>query len=352
MLWDMTNSLADAKGLRRACALLGTLFAIVLVAGLLAPSGEAAWPGREGAVVYRSLERTVGGEGWQPAGLSQIGLGVFGTGDQTSADASDRDPQVSPDGRLIVFSRGIEPDEKGLPTRSAIFIVQSDGDGLRQLTGPSPASNDIEPTFAASGRRILFVRLGDETARGSNQGDICSVDLNGQGLRRITSGHAADRSPAVSPSGRQLVFSRSGYRLRGGREASAQHIFSARLDGSHLRDLTPKLEAEAAASDPDFSPSGRVIAFSVGAFAGANIFTMRPNGSHLRRLTDRTHRVLHGYGYGEPAFSPAGGELFAVATNAYNTDLARIDLSDPDNPHRISSVPGDQPVWAPASSMR
>jgi Tol biopolymer transport system component len=327
------------------------ILAFLLVAATFAARTEAAWPGREGTIFYRGLEPGFESEGWNPTGLSKIGLGAFGTTSQLTSDSDDAVPQVSPDGGLIVLTRGIKPNENEYPTARAIFVMRRDGSGLRQLTSPPPTASDREPTFSASGRRVFFVRLGDETVRGTNHGDIYSVDLNGGELRQITSGTAADFSPAVSPRGRQLVFSRSGWRLANGQRAGSQHIFSIRPDGSRLRDLTPKLEPGAAAVDPDFGPSGRTIAFAIGYRSDSDIFTMRPNGARLKRLTGRrTQPVLHGYGYGEPAFSPAGGRLIAVAINIYNTELARIDLDDPNHPSRLHA--GDQPVWAPAPRGR
>jgi Tol biopolymer transport system component len=326
------------------------ILAFLLVAVVCAGRTEAAWPGREGTILYRGLEPGFESEGWNPTGLSKIGLGAFGTPSQFTTDPDDADPQVSPDGRLIVFTRGIEPNENGFPTARAIFIMSREGTGLRPLTSPPPATSDREPTFSASGRKVFFVRLGDETVPGTNHGDIYSVDLNDEELRQRTSGTAADFSPAVSPRGGQLVFSRSGWRLANGERASSRHIFSIRLEGSHLRDLTPKLVGKPAA-DPDFSPDGRTIAFGIGYRSDSDIFAMRPNGAHLKRLTGRrTRAVLHAYGYSEPAFSPAGGRLFAVAINAYNTELARIDLDDPDHPSRLRA--GDQPVWGPALRRR
>jgi len=330
------------------CALC--VAALLLAAALPAIPAEAAWPGREGAVLYRGLEPGFESEGWEPVGLSQTGLGVFQIKDRVTTDPGDQDPQVSPNGRLVVFARGVEANEYGGVTARAIFVMRRDGSQLRQLTRPHPASSDLEPTFDASGQRVLFVRVGDETVRGTSRGDIYSVNLAGQDLQQLTSGPAADSSPAASPRGRQVVFVRRGWQLPGGGRSNLQHLFSMRPDGSRLRDLMPRLNPRAAAADPDFSPDGRIIAFTISGGL-SDIFTMRANGARLRRLTGRNrHAVLHAYGYSEPAFSPAGGRLFAVAKNIYNTDLARIDLAHPDHPDRLSS--GDQPVWAPAARGR
>jgi Tol biopolymer transport system component len=286
-------------------------------------------------VLFRALEPGFESEGWQPTGLARLGVGVFGADSELSSDTSDQNPQSSPDGRMVVFSRGVDPGPQGFPTASAIFLMHRDGTGLRRLAESGPASRGAEPAFSASGREVLF----------TYRGDLYSFGLGQPTLRRITSGPASDRSPAASPGGRQIVFSRTA----GG--AGAGHIFSIRPNGSSLRDLTPGLAPQAAASDPDFSPDGRVIAFAIGDRSQSDVFTIRANGARLQRLTGRRRGpVLHGYSYGEPVFSPAGGSLFAVAVNAYNIDLARIVLRDPDSPHRL--LAGEQPVWAPAPRGR
>jgi Tol biopolymer transport system component len=111
--------------------------------------------------------------------------------------------------------------------------------------------------------------------------------------------------------------------------------------------------------DPDFSPSGKAIAFATnGNNLRGDIFTMRADGGALRRLTNRlTHyRRHHGdrrfprpYGYTNPAFSPAGDAILAVARSGTSPRLARIRLADPDHPHVFgTSLLGSAPAWAPA----
>ncbi len=325
-----------------ACLLLA-----VLVMAAPVPSAGAAWPGRDGTVLYRDLDPGPEAEGWEASGLARFTPRPISRR-TISTDPSDAAPQASPDGRLIVFSRGIEPGPDSYPTASAIFVMDADSGAPRQLTRPGPDTDDLEPSFDASGHRVLFVRLGDETVRGTNQGDIMSVDLQGLDLRALTSGPAADRSPAASPRGRQIVFVRARAPLPGGGVANATHVFSIRPDGSRLRDLTPGLKPSVPAADPDFSPNGRTIALTVGSRSAAEIYTMRANGARLRPLTGRgAHAAIHGYGYSEPSFSPRGDRLIATAINSYNTEPALIELSDPDSPRRFE-FGGEEPFWAVA----
>lgn len=327
------------------------LVLVLALAALLAAPAQAAWPGREGPVVYAGVFPGTALKPYltRPAGLRRLTPGAAGSRVQLTTDTTDRNPQVSPDGRLVVFSRAIEATEGS--ERSAIFVSAIDGSGLRQLTdGGSPEGADTQPTFTASGQGIVFVR---GAAGPYASGDLYSIGLGGSGLTPLTSGPAADRMPAVSSTGRQVVFVRSFQRPDG--IESGPHVYSMRPDGSRLRDLTPRLGR--APWDPDFSPSGKVIAFATeGNNLRGDIFTMRANGGPIRRLTNRvTHDRRHDeprfprpYGYTNPAFSPAGGSIIAVARSGTSPRLARIQLADPDHPHLLGSgFLGSAPAWAP-----
>ncbi len=207
--------------------------------------------------------------------------------------------------------------------------------GLRQLTdGGSSFGGDVQPSFYPSGQRVVFARLGD----------IFSVGIDGTGLRRITASYADEHAPVVSLNGRQIVFECANYK-RKGIEYSNEHICSIRPDGSHRRDLTPRLQGGQEAFDPDFSPSGRVIAFSVGPGFAADIFTMRANGARLGALTNRGPRGGRKFprdvGYNEPAFSPEGDSIIAVARSG---ERPRFAASGSPTPSILS--PSTSSSWA------
>ena len=67
---------------------------------------------------------------------------------------------------------------------------------------------------------------------------------------RITEGWSGDYDPAVSPSGERVAFSSS-------RDGN-RHIWTARLDGSDLRQVTSGLAID---ERPAWSPDGASIAF-------------------------------------------------------------------------------------------
>jgi len=320
-------------------AVVAAALTVLIAACTLAAAerADAAWPGEDGLVVFVGQEPN-GEDGARSTGLRTFTMGKPETLSQLTTDPSDRSPQISPDGRQILFQREIEESSSGLP-RSAIYLIGSDGQGLRQVTQPAEGESDAEPAFDPSGQRIIFARSNYR----SNEGDdIYSVALDGSDLRQLTSGPGVDSGPAASPTGRQIVFERA--RHKQSCSCDLEHIYSMRPDGTQVRNLTPGRRREA--TSPDFSPDGKRIAYSAGYLQFASVFTMRANGSHLRQVVDRHPKRT---GSTEPVFSPSGDSLLAVAVDRYGSALERIRFYK--GRFRFASMNafrGFSPAWGPA----
>jgi TolB protein len=309
--------------------------ALCLGALAFAVPASAAWPGRDGPVLYRGFESALGEEDTEPRGLRGFSFAPFGHISDYTNLRGDRDPQASAHGDRAVFTSTDRPSQtKGI---SAIYVqhLRGTGDvqggGARRIVGGQHGFTAREATFAPSGRRILFVGS-------TGGGDIYSVRLDGGGLHRITHGPARDAAPSFSPRGRQIIFQRTPA------GASSAHVFSARPDGSRPRDLTPDLGGAGTASDPDFSPDGRTIAFATALGSQSRLWTMRADGSHRRALAVP---AAGGYSLAEPAFSPSGNWLLAVAARADELRLIRVPMTGSGQPRLLPpEFSGDSPVWA------
>ena len=103
------------------------------------------------------------------------------------------DPAWSPDGRRLAYTRGWEIMVDGYPeSRSAVYIVRSDGGGARKL---HRGSNGYGATWAADGRQIAFI----------SRGRLATIRRDGTRLQTVRHelrpGHLQ-----FSPAGRQLAF--------------------------------------------------------------------------------------------------------------------------------------------------
>lgn len=142
----------------------------------------------------------------------------------TNRQGPDGGPFFSPDGSMIVF-RGREiPDgpehddyqrllEQGLwrPTSLEIFVMDADGQNLRQVTELGGAS--FGPFFHPDGERIIF-SSNWHNPDGRNF-DLFIINIDGSGLERITFNETFDGFPMFSPDGDRLVFASN-------RDASAE----------------------------------------------------------------------------------------------------------------------------------
>ncbi len=142
----------------------------------------------------------------------------------------------SPDGRRVAYSGPVGDGSLG---RYALFVVNVDGSGRRQLT--APRIGDFDPAWSPDGASIAVSR--DE--RGNFEPSCCTlwvIGADGPGERRLA-GATFAKQPTWSPDGRQLVFT-APEGLRAVDVATDAH----------------RLIAQGAFSWPTYSPDGRNLA--------------------------------------------------------------------------------------------
>jgi Tol biopolymer transport system component len=290
--------------------LIGLALAATATLLLWAGPASAAFPGKPGSIAYSKTDFREGAEGLLGTG------GIFAHGPRRAeaprrltTDTGDHSPSYSADGRLIVFVRD---DEVG--RRSSIQVMRSDGSEVREVTGHELGGGG-GPVFFPSGRAIAFTRMVD----GHNQ--IFSIRLDGSGLRQLTRGPNDSYDPVVSPNGRRIAFT-SDRDPDGRRDRS--DIFTMRADGSRVRILIdgPRSEAE-----PDWAPDGRRIAFISNRNLGVNVFVARADGRRVRQVTICKQFPLRCRDFHHPVFSPDGRHIAVLntATRTSGIDVMRTD---------------------------
>lgn len=176
---------------------------------------------------------------------------------------------------------------------------------LRMLT---EKGTNAEAYFSADGRRLIF----QATRPGESECDqIYVMNVDGSGLRRVSTGEGRTTCGYFFPDGDRILYSSTHHRDaacpppvdRSRGYVWPLHpydLFTARPDGSDLRRLTdsPAYDAEATVS-----PDGEWIVFTSARDGDPEIYRMRPDGSQVRRLTRE-----EGYD-GGAFFSPDGSRI-------------------------------------------
>ena len=108
----------------------------------------------------------------------------------TTADVDDGAPDVSPDGRTVVFTSMRANGGQDL------FTMKADGTGVRPLGTPTADRDEVFPAWNATGTRVLYWRFSsiDEPTE-----DIWVIDADGTDRRRLTGGSANNSEPDPYP---------------------------------------------------------------------------------------------------------------------------------------------------------
>ncbi|HEX8753152.1 MAG TPA: hypothetical protein VF731_07035 [Solirubrobacterales bacterium] len=184
---------------------------------------------------------------------------------------------ISGDGRLLALAGRFS---EGRPTRSQIWLVRTDGTGMRPLTKGTEGADEM-PALSPDGKQVAFVRTLDDGTPSGRKPELYAMPTAGGEALRLTENTVEDVNPVFSPDGRSIAFGE----VASGNRGSVQTIAA---DGGAQRTVTSTgLEYP----DPDYSPSGRSLVF-VGQVPGAHpyenaLFTVRSSGAGRRLFSRR-----------------------------------------------------------------
>ncbi len=246
---------------------------------------------------------------------------------------------------LIVFSSNrIGP---GNPEGDAeIFVMTAIGTKLKQLTFNNGLA-DLSPAWSPFGKKIAFSRL---PPGGTTNSDIFTMNPDGTGLRRLTSSIEPDSNPIHSPNARRIAWVR---RIATGASSDAD-ILAMDVDGANKVNLTNSVEEE---DSPTWGVDSRRLAFVryVGVCCvNPDIFIMDADGSNQVNITNTSEETDEI----EPAWSPNGKKIAFARRDSTSFPYYEIWTinSDGTGLTRITSsfAPGGRvnaslPAWAPDS---
>lgn len=314
----------------------GLLTALVVLAGAAswAALALATTPGGNGQIAFQRYRFSD-----NPLWAEIFVAGTDGTGARKLTHPLrgwvDGEPDWSPDGSRIVFSR-CPGSAQGI---CSVWVVRSDGSGATRLScsrfaEPLDCGHDNGPSFAPDGRHVLLTRSWGDVRRDASgeevieHSELVEVDLKGRKRRVVArrTGHRGDViGAALSPNGRRLAYIVVNSSF--GRPKLRSAVFVANADGTGARRVT---QWSMRVDDRlDWSPDGTQILFrgGPGTMVGrgqGNLYTIRPDGTRLRQLTHFAQRsaVLR-----TGSFSPDGRSI-VFGTTIGATSVNGTDLPD------------------------
>jgi dipeptidyl aminopeptidase/acylaminoacyl peptidase len=197
------------------------------------------------------------------------------------------DPNVSPDGRRIVFVQS-QVDLEANKSRTDLWLIDVDGQNLRRLT--TNIANDFNPRWSPDGQHIWFL----STRSGSSQ--VWRLTLDGGEPQQMTDLPLDLSGLSISPDGRYLAFTAEVFpdssmaatkrmldaeeaRKSSGRiydrlfirhwdtweDGRRAHLFVMPTEGGEAKDVVLGMDADAPAGGTDeytFTPDSRGVVIS------------------------------------------------------------------------------------------
>jgi Tol biopolymer transport system component len=298
---------------------LGLAVVVALAAAL---GATATPPGRNGLIVYAQELR--------PEHYQLFTIRPDGSGEkQVTHLVNAQNPDWSPSGKTIVA----EVESK---SGAGITLLSPTGTAIRNLT---PKGEQGQPSFSPDGKWIVYER---DIAPGNN--GVWLMRSDGTGLRRVTGNPfrggdcGCDTDPNFSPDGKLISFVRIKQVHR------QQALFVVRPNGTGLRQLTPY--SWEVAIKHDWSPDGKLILLTTNADfvipgASANLVTIKPNGTGKTELTKFTGGSKNAFA---GSFSPDGkqivfrledGDKYSLAVMEMGTHAITRLTTGPDKPRFI-----------------
>jgi dipeptidyl aminopeptidase/acylaminoacyl peptidase len=195
----------------------------------------------------------------------------------TADDPCDFNPEWSPDGTRIAFSR------YGGGFIHEIHVINADGTGLHRV---SPQGvQDFHPTWSPDGSRLAFEHRVDNVSNG----DLYIMNADGTDRVRVTNDPEPDEYPVWSPKGDRIAFMSYD-------DGDGSDIFVVNLDGTNRVNLTRDGAWDV---DVAWSPDGeRLVAARDG-----ELLLLNPDGTQRAQLTQGVF-AAHA-----PAWSPDGATI-------------------------------------------
>ena len=238
----------------------------------------------------------------------------------------DYNPAFSPDGKWLAFARSPRWSTDDL------YLMALAGGEPKRLTFDNMTINGL--TWTPDSREIVF-----DSRRGGSSRHLWRVAIAGGTPERVDTVGADVLSPAISPQGRRLAYTQT---------LDDINIWRIELDAAgKAKSQTELIASTFGDHGPDYSPDGRMIAFTSGRSGNNAIWVCESDGAKPR--------LLHSCGpyvTGTPRWSPDGRWIAFDSRSCApgadgNPDIYLIS-ADGRQPTRLTTDPAEDvaPSWS------
>jgi len=240
-----------------------------------------------------------------PATLPQLTV-VQLTSNPNCGGAGNYYPSIDAGGKKIAFTSFCDLVPGGnADGNSDLFVMNSDGTGLTQLTFTVGGLGINEPAIAPNGQKIVFAAATD-LLPGENpdlNSEIFIVNIDGTGLAQVTHSTGGDANnfggnshPRLDPQGGHITFSSDLDLVPGGNSDGNHELFLIRIDGTGLRQLTHTTGGYGVFDPGGLDITGTKVIFDSdrdmvpggNTDGNSEIYMMNVNGTGLVQLTNTT----------------------------------------------------------------
>jgi Tol biopolymer transport system component len=184
----------------------------------------------------------------------------------------------------------------GLPQ---IYLSNADGTTLTQLT--TIENGACQPSWSPDGSQLVFIspctRRGEFFETAYRESSLYLINVDGTGLKTLTTVPGSDFDPAWSPDGGRIAFTS----VRDGNK----QIYVLDVKTLALTRLT-SVNADTESSQPAWSRDGNLIAYTVKRVGTYQVWAMTDIGQENAQLA-RSGQALWDY---LPVWSPDGKNIF------------------------------------------
>ena len=244
-------------------------------------------------------------------------------------------PQISPDGKRVVFTVTENFLAQG-KTNAELYLINIDGTGLRRLTSNFAA--DYSPEWMPDGKTILFLSTRKEGPQ------VWRMSVDGGEPEQVTHISTGVGSLLVSPTGTGFLFASGVYPEHGANDAMNKKVDEAKEGGPIQAHLADRLLYRHWTS---WSDGKRTHTFYYDLTKNASV-----------DLTPGDHDAP-GFGMGEPTFSPDGNEVCFVSNHdereseSTNKDLFIVPIMGGPARNVTATNPAcdDDPQYSPGGTF-